>query len=48
MELAHRAVTGRLNPQGQAEDLDEANRAGMIEGVVGLVGGQAPVVQRQR
>ena len=47
VELADCPVTRRLDPQRQAEDLDEADGAGVVERVVRLVGGQAPVVQRE-
>lgn len=48
MALADGPVTGSLDAQGQAEDLDEADSRGVIEGVALVVGGQALVVQRQR
>src|SRR4029077_15453905 len=42
--LAHGPVPGGLDPQRQAEDLDESDRRGMIERVAFVVRGEALVV----
>jgi hypothetical protein len=46
--LADRPVTGRLDPQRQAEDLDEADGRGVVEGVSLVVRREGLVVERQR
>ena len=45
---ADRAVASRLDPQREAEDLDEAHGARVVEGVALVVGRQVLVVQRER
>jgi len=45
---AHRAVPGGLDAEREPEDLDEADGAGMVEGVTLVVGGQVLVVERER
>ena len=46
--LPDRPVTGRLDPQRQPEDLDEPDRAGVVERVALVVRGERLVVQRHR
>ncbi len=45
---AHGAVTGGLRAEWQAEDLDEPDGRGVVEGVARVVRGQVLLVQRER